>query len=259
MAYIGKGISGRQVKQAAYKQWVAIAAQTQFTFDRGIFDPNTILVVVNNVVQEPKVDYTIAPNAGAFNVINFTAGLTAGDVVYAVDKDEGALRLNNAAGSQLFAPAGSISSNTVQKAIEELDGDLSGKEPADANIVKKNVATLYEAQQTPSKNSLAISTTSSFVFNPALNGQVQIVTLTNAITVTFDAPTNIVEGTGYKLLLKAGDTSARSFIWNTAYKFPAAVAQLSSGTISNGAFDVITFIGGASNILIFDGVGKDVR
>lgn len=257
MAYISKGISGRQVKQALYKQWVALAAQTQFTFDRGIYDPNAIMVVVNNVVQEPNVDYNIAVNAGAFNVINFTSGLTAGDVVYAVDKDEGALRLNNTdAGSLTFTPTGSISAVTVQTAIAEVDAE---KEPANANIVKKNVATVFETQQTPSKAALAISATSSFTVDPTLNGQVQIVTLTNAITVTFDAPTNIVEGTGYKLLLKAGDTSARSFIWNSAFKFPAGASQLSAGTTSNGAYDVITFIGGSSNILIFDGVGKDVR
>ena len=75
MAFIGRGLSGKQVNQAKYKQWVAIAAQTQFTFDRGIYDPNAILVVVNNVVQEPNVDYNIAPNGGAFNVINFTTCL----------------------------------------------------------------------------------------------------------------------------------------------------------------------------------------
>lgn len=106
MAFIGKGPSGKQVNNTRYKQWVAIASQTQFTFDRGIYDPNAILVVVNNVVQEPNVDYTIAPNGGAFNVINFTTGLTVGDVVYAVDKDEGALRLNNSAALQAFNPTG---------------------------------------------------------------------------------------------------------------------------------------------------------
>lgn len=256
MAFIGKGPSGRQVKKSMYKQWVAIASQTQFTFDRGIYDPNAIQVVVNDVLQEPNVDYTIAPNGGLFNVINFAVGLTAGAVVYAVDKDEGALRLNNSATAQTFSPAGSLSSVTVQAAIEELDTE---KEPANANLVKKNVATLFTTQQTPSKATLAVSTTSSFTFDPVTNGQVQIVTLTNAITVTFAAPTNIVEGTGYKLLLKAGDTSVRNFIWNSAFKFPGASSQLATGTTNNGAYDVITFIGGPTNTLIFDGVGKDVR
>ncbi len=86
MAFIGKGLTGIQVNNSMYKQWVAIASQTQFTFDRGIYDPNSIQVVVNDVIQEPNVDYTIAPNGGLFNVINFTVGLSAGAVVYAVHR-----------------------------------------------------------------------------------------------------------------------------------------------------------------------------
>ena len=57
----------------------------------------------------------------------------------------------------------------------------------------------------------------------------------------------------YKFILKAGDTNARTYSWNSAYKFPSAVSALTNGTTTNGAFDIITFIGGASNTLIFEG------
>lgn len=98
----------------------------------------------------------------------------------------------------------------------------------------------------------------SFTLNPA-NGQVQKVTLTGAGAITFAAPTNIQEGAMYKLLLAAGDTSARTFSWNAAYKWPSASAQLTSGTITSGGLDIITFIGGAANTLIYDGHLADVR
>ncbi len=77
--------------------------------------------------------------------------------------------------------------------------------------------------------------------------------------MTFGAPTGIVAKAMYKFLLKAGDTSARSFAWNAAYKFPSGFAPLAQGTTNNGAYDIITFIGGASNTLIYDGHTTDVR
>lgn len=107
-------------------------------------------------------------------------------------------------------------------------------------------------------NTPTVSTTSSYTFDPA-NGQVQLITVTGNITITFGAPTNIVEGTMYQMLLKAGDTSSRLFSWNAAYKFPSATSVLLSGTSTTGGIDIISFIGGASNTLIFTGVLQDVR
>jgi hypothetical protein len=108
-------------------------------------------------------------------------------------------------------------------------------------------------------SSTAVSTTSTFTFNPFTQGQVAKITLTGAITVTFGAPTNIIEGAMYKFLLTAGDSAGRTFAWNTAYKFPAATAPVTSGSTTTGAIDIITFIGGASNTLIYDGSVTNVR
>jgi len=127
----------------------------------------------------------------------------------------------------------------------------------DANTVKKNVANVFTATQTPDNGTAAVSTTSTYTFDGA--DQIREVTLTNAITVTMGAPTGIVQYAMYKFLLKAGDTSARTFAWNTAFKFPAATAPLTSGTVTSGAYDIISFIGGASNTLIYDGHIADVR
>lgn len=109
------------------------------------------------------------------------------------------------------------------------------------------------------KGDNTITTTSSFTYDPPTHGQVALITLTNAIAVTFGAPSNVVEGSTYKIMLKAGDASARSFAWNAAYKFPSATAPLTAGTATTGGIDAITFIGGASNTLIYDGHSADIR
>lgn len=132
-----------------------------------------------------------------------------------------------------------------------------GSQPYDANTVKKNVAQVFTATQTPSKDTAAVSTTSSVAFDGSV--QVRETTFTNAITATFAAPTGIVEGSLYIFKLKAGDTAARAYAWNAAYKFPGAVAPLTSGTLTSGAKDIITFIGGPSNTLEYQGHQADVR
>lgn len=127
----------------------------------------------------------------------------------------------------------------------------------DANTVKKNTANTFTATQVADNGTASVSTTSTYTFDGA--DQIREITFTNAITVTFGAPTGITQYAMYKFLLKAGDTSARTFAWNSAYKFPSATAPLTSGTTTNGAYDIITFIGGASNTLIYDGKQSDVR
>lgn len=94
-----------------------------------------------------------------------------------------------------------------------------------------------------------VSATGSYTYDGDTKGQINLITLTNAITVTFAAPSNIVEGSPYTLMLKAGDTSARSFVWNAAYQNNPP----GSGTIVSGKSDVLNFVGGASNTLIFNG------
>jgi hypothetical protein len=120
-------------------------------------------------------------------------------------------------------------------------------------------ANVWTYQQTPVSGTAAVSTTTGFAYDPPTHGQVCVITMTNAITVTFNAPTNIVLNTMYKWVLKAGDTSARTYAWNSAFKFPGATASLTSGTVTSGAVDVISFLGGAGNTLIYQGSTADVR
>jgi hypothetical protein len=124
-------------------------------------------------------------------------------------------------------------------------------------LVSKAAANTFTATQTPSNNTAAVSTTSSYVFDGA--NQVREITFTNAITVTFGAPTGITENAMYVFKLKAGDTSARTFAWNAAYKFPTATPPLTSGSTTTGGKDIISFIGGPSNTLEYLGHQADER
>lgn len=108
-------------------------------------------------------------------------------------------------------------------------------------------------------NTDTVSATGTYTYDASTKGQVNTITLTNATTITFGAPANITEGAFYLLRLVAGDTNARTFAWNAAYKFPSAVSPLTAGTTTNGASDMITFIGGAGNTLLYAGHQADVR
>jgi hypothetical protein len=108
-------------------------------------------------------------------------------------------------------------------------------------------------------NGNTMSATGSFVMNPPTTGQIALIVATNAITITFGAPTNILEGASYKIIVKAGDASARTYAWNSAYKFPNATPPVTAGTQVTGAYDMISFVGGASNTLYYDGSNTSVR
>lgn len=108
-------------------------------------------------------------------------------------------------------------------------------------------------------NNATLAAGNSVAFNPATHGQVFNLAVSGSGTLTFSAPTNITEGAFYTFMLKAGDTSSRTFAWNAAFKFPSAASPLTSGATTVGAYDLVTFIGGPSNTLIYNGHQADVR
>lgn len=107
-------------------------------------------------------------------------------------------------------------------------------------------------------NTWTFSGTSNFTMD-GTNGQIQLITLTNAFTLSMLTPTSITEGAQYTLIFKAGDTSARSLSWGTGFKWPGAVAPITTCSNTTGAYDMISFIGGASNTLYYTGSLTDVR
>lgn len=93
----------------------------------------------------------------------------------------------------------------------------------------------------------------TFTLNPPTTGQVALITMTGVGTVTFGAPTNILEGAAYKIIAKAGDSSARTYAWNAAYKFPSGTPVVTTAAGQTGYVDIMSFTGGASNVLYYDG------
>jgi hypothetical protein len=138
-----------------------------------------------------------------------------------------------------------------------VNGGTGAMTLAAAGLAQLGVAQTFTATQVADNGTASVSTTSTYTFDGA--DQIRTVTFTNAITVTFGAPTGITPNAYYTFRLLAGDTSARTFAWNSAYKFPAATPPLTTGTATNGASDIITFIGGATNTLLYVGHQSDVR
>lgn len=107
-------------------------------------------------------------------------------------------------------------------------------------------------------NTKTVSGGGSFTFDGATMAQQIVITATGAGTVTFAAPTNIVEGMMYKFIIKAGDTSARPAAFHVNYLFPSASSVLTALSQTVGGEDILPFIGRAGNKLALDG-GRDVR
>jgi hypothetical protein len=130
----------------------------------------------------------------------------------------------------------------------------------DVNTVKKNVANTFSATQTPATGTASVSTTSTFSYDPSTHGQVCTVTLTNATTVTLAVSAGkAVAGTHYTLILKAGDTSTRTFAKGATILAPAATLPITSGATTTNSWDVLHLVGVDTNTMAVVGSAADVR
>lgn len=217
-------------------------------------------------------------SAGGRALINLTGAanklpyFTSSSTATTTDVTAGGLALVNVTGAAdklpYFTSSSAVTTTDLTSAGRALldDADASAQRTtlglgtvatlASTVVAQYAVAGTFTTTQTPSTGTASVSSTSDYTFTGA--AQITTITLTNAITVTFAAPSGITENAMYIFKLYAGDTSARTFAWNSAYKFPAAVDQLTSGTITSGAYDIISFIGGSSNTLIYMGHQADV-
>jgi hypothetical protein len=128
---------------------------------------------------------------------------------------------------------------------------------ASLTMAGTNIAQAFTAPQTPDRVAGTVTATGSYAFDGS--DQIRDLTLTNAATITFSAPSGLVAGTYYTFILRAGDTSARTFAWNAAWKFPSAVPQLTSGSTTSGAVDIITFIALSATTAAYVGHTADCR
>jgi len=100
----------------------------------------------------------------------------------------------------------------------------------------------YTAQQNFNATTLTFDATQDW--NLTTN-QVCKVTLT--ANVTFDAPTNQVDGSVYVITIIQDGTGSRTAGWNTVFKFAGATVPTLTTTAS--AKDVLTFVSDGTNML----------
>jgi hypothetical protein len=121
----------------------------------------------------------------------------------------------------------------------------------DVNTVKKNVANVFTAQQTPMNGALTDAGTITWDAN--VNGQVVAVTLAGSRSM--GAPTNTVQYASYVLRVTQDGTGARTLTWNAAFKFGTAGAPTLTATPNKT--DILGFIGGAGGTLEYTGIRPD--
>ncbi|MCA3109832.1 MAG: hypothetical protein ING91_19485 [Rhodocyclaceae bacterium] len=204
-----------------------------------------------NTVTNPTFNLTIGTSAtGAKTIVRQDGGaLVAGDISAAGFHAQLSYRLATDRWVLMNAATPGV--------LAIANGGTGAPSLAAAGIAQLGVPQTFTATQVADNGTAAVSATGTYTFDGT--DQIRTITLTNAITVTFGAPTGIVPNAYYTFRLVAGDASARAFAWNSAYKFPAGAAPLIAGTTFNGASDIITFIGGAANTLLCVGHQADVR
>lgn len=192
------------------------------------------------------IDYAPATSGTALLKGNGSGGFSsAGAVPNGLMKGDGSSVSAASAGTDYLAPA------AIGVTVQAYDVDTA----------KTDVAQNFTAVQTPKTGTASVSTTSDFVFDPSTHGQVCTVTVTNAVTVTIRASSGkFVAGAHYTLILKAGDTSARTYAHNTTeVKAPSQTLPITSGTATNGAWDVLHLVGVDTNTVAVVGSARDVR
>lgn len=113
---------------------------------------------------------------------------------------------------------------------------------------------------TPSTGAASISATGTFSYDPTTHGQVCTLTATNAITITLGAAAGkFVAGTHYTLMIKAGDTSARTFAKNSTVKGSGGNLPVTTGATTTNSMDILHLVALDANTVMVTGSTADVR
>jgi hypothetical protein len=107
----------------------------------------------------------------------------------------------------------------------------------------------WTAQQIPMSGALTPAAT--VTWDCDTNGQVVYLDLDQDSTLS--APTNVNRHAFYTLLLY-NNGGPFTITWDAAYKFPGGVDHVMTATAA--ALDIVTFVGGAGNILYCVGIAK---
>ena len=118
MAYIGASIENRVSAQFLKEDFTGTGSTTTFTLTNEVpgGSSQNLMVVVNNVVQEPDVAYTIGDDASDKpKILTFTGTPANGDSIYVIHRGIGTL--------QKVPPAGSVSANELSTTLKTFTTD----------------------------------------------------------------------------------------------------------------------------------------
>ena len=218
------------------------------------FYPAINLVDVSALILSLLACDTQAEVAGVLGYVRATGGTFTGAVSFQQD-----VQVQRNAGIVFEGVTDDAYETTLRPFVGPTGDRFVGFQDATYTLAGIDLAQSFTANQRPNySSSSAASAGGTFTYDAQVFPQVAVISITLAGAITMAAPANIVEGTAYKIIFKAGDTNARTVTWNSAYKFPSATPTLTSLSATVDGYDVISFIGGPGNTMIYDG-GKDIR
>ena len=118
MSYIGVSIENKVAPNFVKEDFVAGGSSADFTltFEVQGANPENIMVVLNNVLQEPTVAYSVVADAsGNAKILRFTETPPSGDEIYVVHRNH----------SQIFRapPTNSVGLTQLQSALQTFTHD----------------------------------------------------------------------------------------------------------------------------------------
>ena len=174
------------------------------------------------------------PAAGTFTTVTGNTSVTTAQVDITAQGD---LRLQDTTGGEYigFQAAGTTTTYTItmpataaasdgQALTTTTAGIGSWSTVGDASLANANE---WTAQQNFNNTALSFDATQDW----ALTAN-QVATLTLTGNTTFDAPTQMVDGSFYSLIIIQDGTGSRTASWNTVFKWAAATAPTLTTTAS---------------------------
>lgn len=190
--------------------------------------------------------------------VDYQTPLTTASSVALGTATIGSLTVNQVAALST-AQISALSVGAITGVLKASSGSVSAATAA-TDYVSPSVATSFTAVQTPKTGTATISATGTFTYDPSTHGQDCELTATNAITITFAASAGkIVAGTTYRIVVKAGDTSARTYAKGATVLASGGTIPLTSGATTSGSRDVFLLRGVDANTVMIEGTSSDVR
>ena len=194
------------------------------------FAPDTEVIVLDagdNVVPESASTLSCTTSVSGGTITGTQVDITAQGDLRLQDTTGGEYVAIQAAGTTttytLTMPA-AVASSTGQALTSSTGGVGSWTDVGDASV---GTANEWTAQQNFNNTALSFDATQDW----ALTAN-QVATLTLTANTVFDAPTQMVDGAFYSLIIIQDGTGSRTASWNAVFKWPGGTAPTLTTTAS---------------------------